>query len=365
MRLTECALGSVRQLTDQAGAVTFAQNYDPYGVVTYTSGDSQSAYGFTGEQYSAETQLLYLRARYYNVNDGRFLSRDTWSGDVNRPLSLNRLMYTEGNPVNRTDHTGKCWYGDISTGEIKIEPFLEGNGPCSWFVNLENSLGRTVTTQDDWLKNLPPEVTNYLSHCDLSSSSLESSNGFWMVIKYSTYSKWKSYSTTNIAAEAKVVLGIGGGVGYTCDTSSSGCVLNGSAEMGKGFTFMGVDIELTIGLGVTFDLMDYSFSGGLIGGLGPCDVFINYSNISFTCNTEGSMEQSEFGWKRNPYEAYWVLVHTSQTIAAGGIEAFGERVLVGRKYPNADLQYRIEDSDTNRSRLVIRYMKLGIPLIKY
>lgn len=100
------ALGSVRQMTDQAGGITFARNYDPYGVVTYTDGPSQTEYGFTGEQYGDSTQLLYLRARYYNPADGRFQSRDTWSGDTNNPLSLNRWMYTEGNPVNYVDPSG-------------------------------------------------------------------------------------------------------------------------------------------------------------------------------------------------------------------------------------------------------------------
>ncbi|MCL4270730.1 MAG: hypothetical protein KJZ72_14345 [Anaerolineales bacterium] len=28
------ALGSVRQMTDQAGTITFGRSYDPYGVVT-------------------------------------------------------------------------------------------------------------------------------------------------------------------------------------------------------------------------------------------------------------------------------------------------------------------------------------------
>lgn len=48
----------------------------------FSAGTSQTAYGFTGEQYSAETQMLYLRARYYNVNDGKFL---TALGIVNGP----------------------------------------------------------------------------------------------------------------------------------------------------------------------------------------------------------------------------------------------------------------------------------------
>ena len=58
------------------------------------------------EQYRDSTQLLYLRARYYNPADGRFQSRDTWGGDANRPMSMNRWNYVESNPVNLTDPTG-------------------------------------------------------------------------------------------------------------------------------------------------------------------------------------------------------------------------------------------------------------------
>ena len=94
-------------MTDPTGEVTFAQSYDPYGVITSTAGTSQTAYGFTGEQYSAETQMVYLRARYYSPAEGRFSSRDTWGGDVNRPLSLNRWGYVNGDPVNHTDPTGR------------------------------------------------------------------------------------------------------------------------------------------------------------------------------------------------------------------------------------------------------------------
>lgn len=32
----------------------------------------------------------------------------TWAGDYNRPLSLNRWNYVEGNPVNFTDPSGQC-----------------------------------------------------------------------------------------------------------------------------------------------------------------------------------------------------------------------------------------------------------------
>ncbi len=94
------ALGSVRQLTNSNGAVT----YDPYGVVTQTYGASQTAYGFTGE-YTSQG-FVYLRARMYSPASGRFTTRDSWQGDYNRPLSLNRWMYVEGNPVRFADHSG-------------------------------------------------------------------------------------------------------------------------------------------------------------------------------------------------------------------------------------------------------------------
>ena len=81
------------------------KEYYSFSVVTSTDGTSSTAYGFTGETMDANG-LVYLRARYYSSSAGRFLSRDTWGGDYNRPLSLNRWMYVEGNPVNLVDPSG-------------------------------------------------------------------------------------------------------------------------------------------------------------------------------------------------------------------------------------------------------------------
>ena len=113
------ALGSVRQLADTASTVTLTQSYAPYGETISSTGSGASAYQFTGEAVDANG-LTYLRARYYNSGDGRFLSRDTWNGDYNRPLSLNRWGYVEGNPVNAVDPTGRnpwwCTYSSDPTG---------------------------------------------------------------------------------------------------------------------------------------------------------------------------------------------------------------------------------------------------------
>ena len=86
-----------------------------------------------GESYGDSTQLLYLRARYYNPADGRFISRDTWDGDVNRPTSMNRWGYVEGNPINRTDPTGMCYTNPNPLSSGYWERFWEAPmlGPCS------------------------------------------------------------------------------------------------------------------------------------------------------------------------------------------------------------------------------------------
>lgn len=99
------ALGSVRQLTDSSGEITLAKSYQPYGETLASAGNGASPFAFTGEQVDVGG-LTYLRARYYSSGDGRFLTRDTWMGDYNRPLSLNRWNYVEGNPINFTDPTG-------------------------------------------------------------------------------------------------------------------------------------------------------------------------------------------------------------------------------------------------------------------
>jgi len=99
------ALGSVRQLTDPSGQLTYASGYDPYGNLAYSGGTSQTSYGFTGEN-TDPNGLVYLRARYYNPLDGRFMSRDMWEGSSNQPHSLNRWNYTLSNPTNYVDPSG-------------------------------------------------------------------------------------------------------------------------------------------------------------------------------------------------------------------------------------------------------------------
>ena len=95
------ALGSVRQLVDANGDVTLAKDYKPYGEALTSAGSGATSYGYSGEMTDA-TGLIYLRARYFAPQSGRFLTKDVWPGEYTRPLSLNGWIYVAGNPVNQT-----------------------------------------------------------------------------------------------------------------------------------------------------------------------------------------------------------------------------------------------------------------------
>ena len=103
--LLEDRLGSTIALAAADGTLAATFHYDAFGTVSPT-GNVESPYGFTGEQYDPETGLIYLRARYYDPGLARFISKDPWLGSLVSPQSLNRYAYVENNPVNSTDPLG-------------------------------------------------------------------------------------------------------------------------------------------------------------------------------------------------------------------------------------------------------------------
>src|SRR5437763_609488 len=53
----------------------------------------------------------YMHARYYNPNEGRFLSLDPVLGRAHEPQSWNRYVYVMNNPLVRVDRDGRCGEG--------------------------------------------------------------------------------------------------------------------------------------------------------------------------------------------------------------------------------------------------------------
>ena len=99
-------LGSTRGLTDGSGEVTDAYWYDAYGNLLEHEGDSENDYLFAGEQFDEQLGQYYLRQRYYDAATGRFTRRDTWEGRLHEPITLNKYLYANGNPVSYVDPSG-------------------------------------------------------------------------------------------------------------------------------------------------------------------------------------------------------------------------------------------------------------------
>jgi RHS repeat-associated protein len=109
-------LGSTRLLTDGTGQVTDRYVYDAFGRLIAHAGGSGNAYQFAGEQRDS-TGLDYLRARYYNSDLGRFISKDAFAGHLASPISENAYVYANANPINFTDPSGYESLGELSAAE--------------------------------------------------------------------------------------------------------------------------------------------------------------------------------------------------------------------------------------------------------
>jgi RHS repeat-associated protein len=95
--------------------VTDTYEYDAYGNALVTTGSTPNVYLYRGEQYDPDLGLYYLRARYYNPQTGRFMSRDPLdpqlrdraTGVPTDPKYLHKYLYANGDPMNRADPGGR------------------------------------------------------------------------------------------------------------------------------------------------------------------------------------------------------------------------------------------------------------------
>ena len=92
-------------------------SYAAFGELLNSSGDTDNAYLFTGEQYDDSVDNYYLRARYYNPEIGRFTRQDEWLGRDGEPLTLNKYLYTHADPVNGTDPSGYMNLAFLNVGQ--------------------------------------------------------------------------------------------------------------------------------------------------------------------------------------------------------------------------------------------------------
>jgi RHS repeat-associated protein len=97
--------GSVRAVTDQNGAVTDTYDYDAFGVLIHQTGTTPNTTLYSSEQFDPDLGLYYNRARYLNVNTGRFINMDSFEGDSESPASLHKYLYASADPIDNVDRS--------------------------------------------------------------------------------------------------------------------------------------------------------------------------------------------------------------------------------------------------------------------
>jgi len=99
--------GSVRALTNAAGAVSDTYDYDAFGNLIHSTGTTPNNYLYSGEQFDPDLGLYYNRARYLNSSTGRFWTSDVFEGTVSDPGSQHKYLYSYASPVDYADPSGK------------------------------------------------------------------------------------------------------------------------------------------------------------------------------------------------------------------------------------------------------------------
>ena len=99
--------GSSTSLVKENGSADATYQYTDFGETTI-NGDNkvENEVCYTGGIYDQSTGLYYLNARYYNPEDGRFVTEDTYRGETNEPDTQNLYVYCADNPVNYVDPSG-------------------------------------------------------------------------------------------------------------------------------------------------------------------------------------------------------------------------------------------------------------------
>jgi RHS repeat-associated protein len=97
--------GSTRLMTDVGGTEIASFTFTPYGTLAASTGSITTPLLYGGQYYDSESDLYYLRARYYDPATAQFLTVDPLVA-----VTLTPYGYVAGDPLNRADPSGLYSY---------------------------------------------------------------------------------------------------------------------------------------------------------------------------------------------------------------------------------------------------------------
>ncbi len=172
--------GNITGMTGSGGALTDSYFYDPFGGTTRIQGSSYNpfeysgAYGVSGD----ETGLDFMRARFYDPEDGRFTSRD--------PIGIN-------GGINLYQYAGN-------------EPLLnvDPNGLSAIAVEIGHDLGRHSNTVSQ-LNNADSRMTDLLGQLKdvIQGRTNQQNDGFVEALK--KFAIFYDYSFKPLAAPLTII----------------------------------------------------------------------------------------------------------------------------------------------------------------
>ena len=110
--------GDVVQIIDANGVMQAEYVYSPWGEIISAEGDlaEVNPLRYRGYYYDSETGFYYLRSRYYDPENHRFINADTYaSTDSGDAIACNMFAYCNNNPVVFLDSTGMYSISAVTT----------------------------------------------------------------------------------------------------------------------------------------------------------------------------------------------------------------------------------------------------------
>ncbi len=115
-------LGSITAVADSAGNLVDSRRYDPFGRSRISPVTDLTDRGFTGHKMDDELGLIYMNARYYLPEIGRFISPDPLVPDPGSSQAHGRYTYVKNNPIRFQDPSGYCGRIANGSGELIRDP---------------------------------------------------------------------------------------------------------------------------------------------------------------------------------------------------------------------------------------------------
>ena len=115
--------GDIVAILDENGNTVVSYGYDAWGAPLWCTGELAETLGkvqpfrYRGYVFDEETGLYYLRSRYYNPQQLRWINSDNIIAVNSGFTAANNYVYCGNSPINRYDANGRSWK-DVVRGLI-------------------------------------------------------------------------------------------------------------------------------------------------------------------------------------------------------------------------------------------------------